>query len=318
VRRSTGTVLSCKADLVEYLSGRRVLVTGATGFIGWHLSEALVGMGAEVHSASRTASSGTVVQGSRHWPVDLGEFEATKGLMAKVRPQLIYHLAGAVTARTKLDLVLPTLRDNLVGTVHLLLAATEIECDRILIVGSSEEPRQGLEPRVPGSPYAAAKAAASLYATMFHGVYGLPVVVIRLSMTYGPRQEATKLVPYAILALLGGEYPKLRSGDRVCDFIYVKDVVSGLLRAGIQPGILGEILELGTGRGTAVREMVDLLVEQTGPAARIIHENEDRPRMGHGTAEIERAQRLLNWQPRWSLWDGLGETLAWYRPQPGG
>jgi len=314
LRQLSGTAYSWQAEFSDTFAEKRVLVTGATGFIGWHLCEALVALGSEVHGLSRTAKAENLVPGCRAWAVDLTDIEAIRAAVLKIQPQFVYHLAGIVTASQDLSLVLPTLQNNLVGTVNLLLATAEIGCERIVVVGSSEEPMDG----VPTSPYAAAKAAATMYARMFHKVYRLPVVVVRLFMTYGPRQEPTKLVPYTILALLHRENPRLSSGRRVCDFVYVLDVVRGLLKAGVQPGLEGQTLDLGTGIGTSVRDMVELLVELCGSTAQPLFgalpdRLDERPQI----ADIDTTRRLLNWEPMWSLRDGLVETIEWYRIKAG-
>lgn len=107
---------------------RKVLVTGATGFIRWHLCEALVALGAEVHGLSRSACAENLVCGCRGWTVSMEEIQGVRGVVSKIQPQLIYYLAGMVTARQNLNLVLPILRNNLVGSVQVLLAATEKGC----------------------------------------------------------------------------------------------------------------------------------------------------------------------------------------------
>jgi nucleoside-diphosphate-sugar epimerase len=317
-RQSSGTVYSWQAEFGNTFDGRKVLVTGATGFIGWHLCEALIALGADVHGLSRTASTQKLAPGCSAWHVDLTDIEAVRMVVSKTQPQLIYHLAGLVTAQQDLNLVLPMLRNNLVGTVHLLLAATEIGCERMVIVGSSEEPTFGTLDEVPTSPYAAAKAAASMYARMFHKVYGLPVVVVRPFMTYGPRQEPTKLISYTILALLRGENPQLSSGERVCDFVYVLDVVRGLLKAGIQPNLEGKTVDLGTGEGNRVRDVIELLVELSGSTARpVFGAIPDRIEKHPLIADRGVTRRLLDWEPVWSVRDGLTETVAWYQARVG-
>ncbi|MBM4431173.1 MAG: SDR family NAD(P)-dependent oxidoreductase [Chloroflexi bacterium] len=310
MRRSSGTVYSWRAEFGDAFAERKVLVTGATGFIGWHLCEALVTLGAEMHGLSLDACVENLVRGCAAWAVDLTDIEAVRMTVSNIQPQLVFHLAGMVTARQDLSLVLPMLWNNLVSTVHLLLVAAEVGCQRIVVVGSSEEPTDG----APTSPYAAAKAAASMYGQMFHKVYGLPVVVVRPFMTYGPRQESTKLIPYTILALLRGENPHLSSGRRVCDFVYVVDVARGLLKVGIQPGLEGETVNLGTGGGTTVRDVVGLLVELTGSTDRpVFGAVPDRIEEHSHIADRDATQRLLDWEPQWSLRDGLVETIEWYR-----
>ena len=309
---------SWQAEFGNAFAERKVLVTGATGFIGWHLCEALVTLGAEVHGLSRAACAQNLPSGCQAWAVDLTNIEAVRAAVLKIQPQFIYHLAGMVTARQDLNLVLPMLQNNLVGTVHLLLAVAEIGCEHIVVVGSSEEPTTSTTDDAPTSPYAAAKAAASMYARMFQRVYGLPVVVVRPFMTYGPRQEPMKLIPYAILALLHGESPHLSNGERVCDFVYVLDVVRGLLKAGVQPDLEGETVDLGTGEGTRVRDVVEFLVELIGSTVQpVFGALPDRIGERPHTAGRDATQRRLDWEPLWSLRDGLMETIEWYRARVG-
>jgi nucleoside-diphosphate-sugar epimerase len=246
--------------------------------------------------------------------VDLTDVDAARGLLAKTRPRLIYHLAGMVSARQDRDFTLPMLHANLIGTVHLLLAASETGCQRMVLLGSSEEPIGAAGDEIAMSPYAAAKVAGTLYARMFWKLYGLPVVVTRPFVTYGPRQEPTKLIPYTILSLLRGEAPQLSSGSRIADFVYVLDVVRGLLWAGLRPGVEGKTIDLGTGTGTTVREVVELLVELSGSAARpVFGALPDRPGERRRVADTEAARRHLGWLPLCSLREGLAQTVAWYR-----
>jgi len=307
-------VHSWHAEVGDAVAGHRILVTGATGFIGRHLCEALEALGAEVTGASRTARLERLAPGYAAQAVDLTDAAAVRSLLAHTKPRLVYHLAGMVSARRDRDLVLPMLQANLLGTVHLLLAAAEAGCERVVILGSSEEPSGEAGDNFPTSPYAAAKTAATLYARMFWKVYGVPVVALRPFMIYGPGQERTKLIPYTILSLLRGQALHLTSGRRVCDFVYVLDVVRGLLQAGIRPGLEGATIDLGTGTGTTVREMVELLVALSGNRTRpVFGALDDRPWERPQVADSTPARQLLGWAPMWSLREGLTQTVAWYR-----
>jgi len=183
--------------------GERVLVTGASGFIGSHLCRVLGQQGAEIHATSRRPRPAP--PGSVHWyEADLTDIESSRALLRSVKPDVIFHLAGRVTAAPTLDLVLPTFHSLVGGAVNLLVAATETGCRRFILPGSVNEPAYDAAEPMPSSPYAAAKSAASAYARMFHGVFGAPVVVARLFVTYGPGQQASKLVPYVTRCLLRG------------------------------------------------------------------------------------------------------------------
>ena len=205
-----------------------VLVTGAAGFIGARLVGALHERGAEVHGVSRAPQTGDHV---RWHAADLAEPEVTSRLVRDVRPQLVYHLASHVSGDRAVGAVIPTLHDNLLTTVSLLTAACGAGGPRVVLAGSMEE-CTGDGDDVPGSPYAAAKTAGGAYGRMFHALYGLPVVNLRIFMVYGPGQrDGSKLIPYVTDCLLRGEHPRLSSGRREVDWVYVDDVVAALLAA---------------------------------------------------------------------------------------
>ena len=176
------------------LEGATVLVTGARGFLGRHLCSGLQQRGALVHRASRSAPAEPTAA-SRWWRVDLEDARATQELLAAVRPDLIVHLAGRVSAAPAFDLVLPTFQSLLASTVNILIAATELGSGRLIVPGSLEEPVGAAAEVAPTSPYAAAKWGASAYARMFHRLYGTPVVVARLFMTYGLDFADTRKYP---------------------------------------------------------------------------------------------------------------------------
>ena len=195
----------------------------------------------EASSRGTTTSPGIVL--------DLADGAAVGELIDKVRPDVVFHLASHVAGAREVELVAPTFDANLASTVHLLTAVTRHGCRRFIQVGSLEEPEPGEAVAVPSSPYAAAKMAASAYARMFHGLYGTPVVLARLFMVYGPAQkDLRKLIPYLVLSLLRGREPKLSSGSREVDWIYVDDVVDGLILAAECDGNEGPARRPGLGQ----------------------------------------------------------------------
>ena len=172
-----------------------------------------------------------------------------RGLFRDIRPDVIFHLASHVKGAPNLEHVLPTFRSNLQSTVNLLTLAAEKGCKRMVITGSLAEPEPENGELFPSAPYAAAKWASSGYARMFHALYKLPVVIARVFMVYGPaQQDLTKLIPYVTLSLLRGEKPKISSGGRPVDWIYVSDVVDGFMALAEAPGIDGGTFEIGSGK----------------------------------------------------------------------
>ncbi len=300
-------------ELDERLVGRTVLVTGASGFIGSHLCNRLIASGARLHGISRTRRESEGEQ-LRWWQADLKDADAVRQLVAALQPQIVFHLASYVMGARELGVVLQTFNDNLTSTVHLLTAAAETGCRRVVLASSSEEPLNPGGGGFPCSPYAAAKWASSMYGRMFHELFGLPVVMPRIFMTYGPDQrDLQKLVPFVVRHLLRGEAPKLSSGLRRADWIYVDDVVEGLLRAAVYPGIEGSSFDLGTGRLASVREIVEQIVEiMDSPVKPAFGALQDRPFEQERPADTTFLAEKLAYEPRTGLRQGLEETVEWY------
>lgn len=292
--------------------GRTVLVTGGLGFIGSALARALRRAGAEIHTVSRRPLKAPGE--GRHWRADLTDADAVARLAREVRPQFVFHLASHVMGAPDLHHVLPAFQSNLQTTVNLLNAFAEVGCQRMIITGSLVEPENGAR-GIPNSPYAAAKWAASDYARMFHALYGFPVAIARVFMVYGPaQQDETKLVPYVIRSVLRGEAPRITSGRHRIDWIFVEDVVSGLMGLAIAPDMDGKSVDLGSGSAVTTKELVDrictLMNTDIQPAYGALP---DRPLEPLRIANASESLRLIGWTPRIGLNEGLGRAIDWYR-----
>jgi nucleoside-diphosphate-sugar epimerase len=178
-----------------------------------------------------------------------------------------------------------------------------------------EEPDQEEAGAIPCSPYAAAKWASSAYARMFHALYKTPVVLARLFMVYGPgQQDVHKLIPYVTLSALRQEAPKLSSGQRLVDWIYVEDVVDGLLSMAQAPDVEGRSIEIGSGVlvsvGTVAQEIVHIINPDIKPVFGHIPE---RPMEQERVANTEVTYAAIGWKAGTSLNEGLQNTVQWYR-----
>jgi UDP-glucose 4-epimerase len=303
--------------LRDVIKGCRVLITGAGGFVGLHLCEALVGLGAEVYALSRHIHAHRMPDGVAAYAVDLCDFASVKSCLSSVKPEVVYHLASLVNTRQRLDLVLPTLKNNLEGSVNLFVSLAEETCERLVVVGSSEEPAAGRLGAIASSPYAAAKEAETNYARMFHSIFSLPVVLARPFMSYGPRQPVEKIIPYVITNLLNAVSPEIGSGRRVCDLIFVQDLVMGLILTGFSSGLIGKSIDLGAGMGITIREVVDMICSlMDSPIAPMFGAIPDRLYESPQIANAEETFRLLGYRPSWYLSDGIKTTIEWYRTHP--
>jgi nucleoside-diphosphate-sugar epimerase len=182
-----------------------------------------------------------------------------------------------------------------------------------------EEPSQSGPHIVPSSPYAAAKWAGSVYARMFHALYQTPVTIARVFMVYGPGQrDLDKLIPYTILSLLRNQVPKYTSGHRQVDWIFVEDVVSGLLAMAHTSNIEGLTIDLGSGAFTTIKDivlnLVDIVDSRMEPSFGLIP---DRPMEQVRLANLEDSFSKIGWKPQTSLEKGLRQTAEWYRQHLG-
>ena len=293
------------------LSGQRALVTGASGFIGSALVRRLLQEGTDVYAVSRNPPPAE--PGRVHWcQGNLEDLTTARRVFDEAKPGLVFHLASHVAGARELALVLPTFASNLASTVNLLTVAAERGCDRLVLTGSLEEPT---EPEAaPSSPYAAAKHAASGYARMFHALFATPVVMLRLFMVYGPGQaDVRKLVPSVILSLLRGEPPRVSSGGREIDWIFVEDVVGALMAAAGAPGAVGKTLDVGSGHLVSVRSVVERLGQLVDPGVQALFGAvPDRPLEQVRVADTALTTTLTGWRPTTALDEGLRRTIEWY------
>jgi UDP-glucose 4-epimerase len=306
-------LLTMNNDQATPFLGKEVLITGASGFLGWHLCRRLDESGAEIHAVSRIERANER-NSLRWWNGDMSDIATVRRILLEVRPHVIFHLSGLVTAASGVDLVLPTLQSLLVSTVNILTVAAEFGCGRVVLAASLTEPIPDNTEATPGSPYAAAKWAGSAYGRMFWQLYGLPVVIVRPFMTYGPGQDIGKLIPYVILSLLREEAPRLSSGKWEADWIYVDDVTDGLMAAAQVPEAAGSTIDLGSGTMVPIRTIVQHLVDLTGSqTVPMFGALADRPNEQMRLADVAYAYEMLSWRPHVSLMEGLQRTVEWYR-----
>jgi len=292
--------------------GGRVLVSGASGFLGRRLCARLQRDGAEIHAVSRSRH-GEGEDGLRWWRLAMDDAEAVDRLVQDTKPEQIFHLSGLSNGAPGLDLVQSTFQSQLASTVNVLTAAARSGCRRVILIGSLEEPTAAAEDGVPASPYGAAKWGAAMYARMFHRLYQTPVVIARVYMAYGPGQAEGKIVPYTIRSLLQGQAPQLSSGRRCLDWIYVDDAVEGLVQAAAADGVDGTTLEFGSGIAVSIKDVVDEIVAIVEPRVRpVFGAVSDRPTEAVRVADTRKTAQVLGWHARTALAEGLRRTVEWY------
>jgi UDP-glucose 4-epimerase len=292
---------------------RRVVVFGASGFLGTALCNHLVRGGAEVHGVSRTAQSKR--DDVHWWQADVTRIDDATRVMTAVRPEIVFNFAGVSDGRTDLDRVLPLFTGNAQSSVVLLCAAAAAGCRRFIQCASLQEPRFGPTGSPPTSAYAISKWVQSAYVDLFYRHYQLPTVVLRLGIVYGPGEEsAQRLVPHVITQLLRGEAPRLSSGAQLVDWIYLEDAVAAFVAAMDAAGAIGQTLNLGWGEPISVRAMAELIARTIDSGVNpVFGAVPDRPVVPTQPAEPSIALAALGWRARTPLEEGLRTTIEWYR-----
>ncbi len=321
---------------ISYLRGKKVLVTGAGGFIGSHLTEALIEAGATVRAFVRYNSR-------NHWgyleeipgpkksdlqviAADLRDFQAIS--RAVKGTEVVFHLGALIGIPYSLNYPFDVVETNLTGTLNVLQACLEQEVGRVIHTSTSEvygtaqyTPIDENHPLHPQSPYAASKIAADKMAESFYRAYHLPVSILRPFNTFGPRQSLRAVIPTVITQLLQGEKLVVGNLEPRRDFTYVADTVSGFILLAGKSGLGGEVFNLGTGRDISIGELIELISRMVGVTARI---EVDPERVRGNQVEVmqlqsdnSKAARAFGWQPAFTLEEGMSRTLEWVRAQKG-
>lgn len=307
--------------MVDWAS-KHVLVTGATGFIGRYLTRRLAEAGAEVWAGvypgeppERAADLPPQVE---HISLDVRDAESVRRAVEGAVPDVVFHLAAVGVTDPGVDSAL-ALAVNGGGTVYLLEALRGQDVWRIVLVGTCYEygAREAAEGLDPFNAYAASKVAAWAFGRMYWRAHGLPIVTVRPFQVYGPGQPVHTLIPAAIRAALTGKDFPMTPGEQERDFIYVEDVVEGMLAAAQAPGIEGQSLDLGTGQVHAVREVVERIWAMVGARGRILAGALPyRPgEVMHLAADADRTARLTGWRAAVGLGEGLRRTVDGIRGQ---
>jgi UDP-glucose 4-epimerase len=311
------------------LDGRRILITGAAGFIGSHLSDRLAGR-AElllVDDFSIGARENLMQvegrDGVRIVEADVSDREHMRELLRDV--EVVFHLAISCL-RTSLHQPWLSHDTNAGGTLAVCLAAREHEVQRVLYVSSSEvygsaerAPMDESHPCNPTTVYGASKLAGELYALACFRTWGLPVSVVRPFNTYGPREpwrgSRAEVIPRFILQLEAGRSPVVYGdGRQTRDFTYVSDTVDGLVAASECDELVGGVVNVARGSEVSIGEIAERLSALTGRSGLTARYDAQRPGdVARHYADVSRARHLFGYAPRVSLEQGLERTLAWFR-----
>jgi NAD dependent epimerase/dehydratase len=309
---------------------RKVLVTGAGGFIGSHLVETLVRRGGDVRAFVRynsrndfgllEASPPEILAEVDVFVGDLTNPEAAQGAAAGC--DIVLHLGALIPIPYSYRHPREFVAANVEGTLNILEACRRAGVSRLVQTSTSEVygTAQAVSiaeahPLHPQSPYAASKVASDQLALSYHRSFDVSVVVARPFNTYGPRQSARAIIPTIVTQALTSEEIELGSVSTTRDFLFVDDTVEGFLACAAREGIEGETFNFGTGTEVSIGELVSRIAAQLGRELRVVQSSE---RLRPPASEVERlvadakkARAELGWAPRVDLDEGLRRTIEW-------
>lgn len=313
-------------------AGRKVLVTGAEGFIGSHLVDQLLEEGAEVRALvhyNPFGRWGWLQDRADDVDIQSGDVRDGERVAHVVEGMdVVFHLAALIGIPYSYDAPESYIQTNVMGTYNVLTACRRAGVDRMVQTSTSEVygtalrvPIDELHPLQPQSPYSASKIAGDMTALSFHHAFGLPVAVVRPFNTYGPRQSTRAIIATVLAQLFSGS-GEIRIGTTTPtrDFNYVTDTARGFLAVADCDQALGQVVNIGSGREISIGDLVELLVKISGKDARVVS---DADRLRPAGSEVERllcdntrAREWAGWKPEVGLEEGLRRTAEWIESNP--
>lgn len=310
---------------------KNILVTGAGGFIGSHLTERLVELGFNVTAFVRYNSRNNwgwlekskylkeikVISG------DIRDYDSVKDAMKGI--DTVFHLAALIGIPYSYISPLAYVHTNIEGTYNVLQAARELDTERIIHTSTSEvygtalfAPISEDHPINPQSPYAASKASADFLALSYYRSFELPVIILRPFNTYGPRQSARAVIPTIITQILSGNREiKLGNINSTRDFNYVADTVEAFIQIAKCNSAIGKVINAGSGTEVSIEELVRIIASLIGVEVKIIQEEQrirpEKSEVMRLVCDNSRIKELINWVPKYDLISGLKITIDWIR-----
>lgn len=308
--------------------GKKTLVTGAGGFIGSHLCETLLELGADVTAMVHYNSRGDwgnleflSLESKQALRLVSGNIEDSGFMSRHIKGQhVVFHLAALIAIPYSYTAPLSYVHTNIEGTINVLEAARDYDIEKIIHTSTSETygtaiytPIDETHPLQGQSPYSASKIGADKLAESYYRSFNLPVATIRPFNTYGPRQSTRAVIPTIITQALTQNEIRLGSLDPVRDMNFVKDTAAGFVKVAESPKSIGEVINVGSGKGYTIQELVTTILQIMKVEKKIVLD-EDRLRPENSEVfklicDNTKSKNLTGWQPRYSLEEGIRETI---------
>jgi NAD dependent epimerase/dehydratase len=314
------------------LKGKKVLITGADGFIGSHLVESLLLEGCSVkafcyyNSFNSWGWLDTFTKDKlAQIEIFTGDIRDPNGVRTAMQGvDIVFHLAALIAIPFSYHSPDSYIDTNVKGTLNIVQAAKDLNVERVLVTSTSEVygtaqyiPIDEKHPRQPQSPYSASKIGADCLAESFYRSFNLPLTIVRPFNTFGPRQSARAVIPTVITQLFNGQ-TEIKLGDitPTRDLVYVKDTADGFIEIAKADKLIGHDCNIATQSEISVGDLAAELIGQINPEAKIVA---DKQRLRPEKSEVFRLygsnakiKELTNWRQKYDLKTGLAETIAWF------
>ena len=318
--------------MANFWNKKRILVTGAGGFIGSHLVERLVAEGASVKAFVRYNSRndpGLLRQLSpkifSHMEIIGGDLRDAQAMFSHIDGcQYVFHLGALISIPYSYLHPAEVAESNFIGTLNVLNACRMAKVERLIHTSTSEVygtalhvPIDESHPLQGQSPYSASKIGADKLAESFYSAFGLPVFTVRPFNTYGPRQSARAVIPTIITQALAQQTINLGNLETTRDFTYVDDTVDGFIKAAEAKDVDGKTFNLGTGKEIKIGTLAENIIEITGSSANIeidpIRLRPEESEVFRLLADNSKALQILGWEPKTTIEQGLKKTVEWIK-----
>jgi nucleoside-diphosphate-sugar epimerase len=316
----------------SFYKGKKVLVTGADGFMGSHLVDRLIAEGAKVSAYVRGNSTiGTTqyaLKNLKHHEKNLetiltGNIASpdSRELVIKNKPEIVFHLAADAYVPNSFTHPMEVMETNVIGTLNMLHALKESRTIKRIVCTSSSE-IYGMtiggsideeHPLYPSSPYAASKAAADRYCYSYWNTYHLPICVIRPFNTYGPRHTYDVIPKFIELALDGRPITVHGKGTQSRDFTYVDDMIDAFMIMGSHKNAVGRFVNFGTGEAITIKYIAKKIKEISNSDSRIVHTEDRQAQVPKLLCDYSLAKKLFGWKPKVFIDEGLRRNIEWAR-----
>jgi len=315
------------------IKNKKVLITGADGFIGSHLVEQLLLEGCEIRAFVYYNSFNSwgwldTLKKEQLSNIEIfsGDIRDPNGVRTAMKDiQVVFHLAALIAIPFSYHSPDSYVDTNVKGTLNIVQAAKDLGVERVLVTSTSEVygtaqyiPIDENHPRQPQSPYSASKIGADCIAESFYRSFDLPLTIVRPFNTYGPRQSARAVIPTIITQLLSGK-KEIKLGDLIPtrDLLFVKDTARGFIEISKSDNLVGQDCNIATQSEISVGELASELIKQINPDAIIISDEErirpEKSEVFRLYGSNEKIRKFTNWSPSYSLSEGIAETIEWFR-----